>query len=239
MTEAEWLACTDPEKMLRFLGGKVSGRKLRLFACACCRRIWHWMPDEQTRKAVEVAERYADGRASEQALSAARNAASIASADSRIAIVGESLSKCQAVYFAARTAENATEGGAHAAAARAALTLLSSAVGAAGDPATRIAGRRAAADDIHQFRKRLFNDIFGPLPFRPVTIDPAWLRWNFGTVPAIARHVYEDRAFHDMPILADALEDAGCTNADILTHSRQSGEHVRGCWVVDLLLGKR
>jgi hypothetical protein len=84
----------------------------------------------------------------------------------------------------------------------------------------------------------LLQDVFGPLPFRPVAIDPAWLRWNFGTVPAIARHVYEDRAFHDLPILADALEDAGCTDQDILTHCRLPGEHVRGCWVVDLLLGK-
>src|SRR5262249_35027689 len=58
----------------------------------------------------------------------------------------------------------------------------------------------------------VLKDLFGPLPFRPVTINPAWLTWNFGTVPAIARHVYEDRAFHDLPILADALEDAGCTN---------------------------
>src|SRR4051812_38842799 len=71
-----------------------------------------------------------------------------------------------------------------------------------------------------------------------VAADPAWLTWNHGTVPAIARHVYDDRAFHDLPILADALEDAGCTNADLLAHCRGGGEHVRGCWVVDLLLGK-
>jgi hypothetical protein len=73
---------------------------------------------------------------------------------------------------------------------------------------------------------------------RSVTADPAWLTWNHGTVPAIARHVYDDRAFHDLPILADALEDAGCTNTDLLDHCRGPGPHVRGCWAVDLLLGK-
>ena len=83
----------------------------------------------------------------------------------------------------------------------------------------------------------LIRDIFGN-PFRPVTIDPGWLTWNHATVPAIARHVYDDRAFHDLPILADALEDAGCTNGDLLAHCRGPGPHVRGCWAVELLLGK-
>jgi hypothetical protein len=73
---------------------------------------------------------------------------------------------------------------------------------------------------------------------RSVTVDPEWLAWNFGTVSVIARHVYDDRAYHDMSILADALDDAGCDNPDIIAHCRGDGPHVRGCWVVDLLLGK-
>jgi hypothetical protein len=75
-------------------------------------------------------------------------------------------------------------------------------------------------------------------PFRPVTINPVWLAWNDGTVQKIAQGIYEERAFDRMPILADALEESGCTNADILYHCRLPGEHVRGCWVVDLVLGK-
>jgi len=80
----------------------------------------------------------------------------------------------------------------------------------------------------------LLRDVFGN-PFRPVTLDPAWLT---ATVKSLAQAIYTDPAFDRMPILADALEDAGCTNADILSHCRQPGEHCRGCWVLDLLLGK-
>jgi hypothetical protein len=84
----------------------------------------------------------------------------------------------------------------------------------------------------------LLRDMVGPLPFRPVTIDPKWLSWNYGTIPAIARRIYDERAFHDLPILADALEDAGCTDQGILSHCRGDGPHARGCWVVDLILGR-
>ncbi|OAI50591.1 hypothetical protein AYO44_17675 [Planctomycetaceae bacterium SCGC AG-212-F19] len=77
--------------------------------------------------------------------------------------------------------------------------------------------------------------IFGSLPFRSVTITPSWLTTN---VVSLAQAIYDERAFDRMPILADALEDAGCDNADVLNHCRQPGEHVRGCWVVDLLLGR-
>ena len=80
----------------------------------------------------------------------------------------------------------------------------------------------------------LLRDIFGN-PFRPVAVDPEWLT---STVVALARGVYDDRAFDRLPILADALQDAGCEDADILAHCRGDGPHVRGCWVVDLMLGK-
>jgi hypothetical protein len=81
------------------------------------------------------------------------------------------------------------------------------------------------------------RDLFGN-PFRQTAIDPSWLRWNEGIVQRMARSIYDDRVFDRLPILADALEEAGCTNADILNHCRHPSEHVRGCWVIDLLLGK-
>jgi len=84
---------------------------------------------------------------------------------------------------------------------------------------------------------KLLREIFGN-PFRPVTIDPAWLTFNDGEIIKLAQTVYNERAFEQMPALAQVLVDAGCTNEDMLTHCRSCGEHVRGCWVVDLLLGK-
>lgn len=81
----------------------------------------------------------------------------------------------------------------------------------------------------------ILREIYGN-PFRPVTVDPAW---RTATAVSLAQAIYEERAFDRLPILADALEDAGCTNADILDHCRQRGEHVRGCWVVDLIMDKK
>jgi hypothetical protein len=72
-------------------------------------------------------------------------------------------------------------------------------------------------------------------PFRLAFVDPAWLSWNGGTVGKLARAIYDDSALERLPILADALEDAGCSDQDILNHCRQPAAHVPGCWVVDLL----
>ena len=81
---------------------------------------------------------------------------------------------------------------------------------------------------------RLLRDIFGN-PFRPITFSPEWLT---DTVVSLVKGMYESRDFNAMPILADALQDAGCDQEELLTHCRGNGPHVRGCWVVDLVLGK-
>ena len=83
----------------------------------------------------------------------------------------------------------------------------------------------------------LFRDVFGS-PFRPVSVDASWLTWNDVMIVTLAQAIYDERRFQDLPILADALEEAGCTNADILDHCRGPGPQVRGCWVIDLILGK-
>jgi hypothetical protein len=88
---------------------------------------------------------------------------------------------------------------------------------------------KEAAHHVH-----LLHDIFYN-PFHPITLA---IDWRFSSVQQLARVIYEDRAFDRLPILADALEEAGCTNPDILDHCRGPGPHVRGCWVVDLILGK-
>jgi hypothetical protein len=89
-----------------------------------------------------------------------------------------------------------------------------------------------AAED--RVSRALLRDLFGN-PFRKVKFDK---RWRTDTAVALAQHMYESRDFGVMPILADALQDAGCDSEDILAHCRSNGPHVRGCWVVDLVLGK-
>jgi hypothetical protein len=227
MTEAEWLACTNPLPMLQFLRGKTSDRKLRLFACACARQLWHvlareeWRrpPDDRSRRAVELAEAFVEGRASEEELRAAEGPAQAASNDAFWAAPYPAVEDHFPVMVAAAYAEAAV-------AAAVADTLADSDVLPELDLTRNTTGTEAA------IVRCIFN------PFRAVTIDPAWMAWNGGTIPKLAQAIYDERRFADLPVLADALEEAGCDNADLLAHCRQPGEHVRGCWVVDLLLGK-
>jgi hypothetical protein len=99
--------------------------------------------------------------------------------------------------------------------------------------------RIPGADKLVDHGRRVLHDIFGPLPFRPVALEPSWLAWKDGTIPKLAQRIHDDRAFGRLSMLADALIDAGCDSKDILSHCRQQGEHVWGCWPVDLLLGKK
>jgi hypothetical protein len=84
----------------------------------------------------------------------------------------------------------------------------------------------------------LLRDIFGPLPFHTVALNPDWFDWNDSTIMKLAQPIYDDRAFDRLPILADALEEAGCDNAELLSHLRGPGPHVRGCWALDHILGR-
>jgi hypothetical protein len=213
MTEAEWLACNDPAPMLGLLHGKASDRKLRLFAVACCRRIWHLIPNGACRKAVETSERYADALVQRAELETAR--AIIGGRPTRRLPGGQMSGRTAAFRAAIASAEDA----AHAAARAARAT---------GQQAKEIE-RRGQSD--------LLRCVFGN-PFRPASIDPSWLAWNNGTVVKLAQGIYDDRAFDHLPVLADALEEAGCQDTDILGHCRQPGPHVRGCWVVDATLVK-
>ena len=90
----------------------------------------------------------------------------------------------------------------------------------------------------YYFFDKICHSCKGKQGFIHYPVDQCWLRWNDATVVRLAQRIYYERRFADLPILADALEEAGCTNADILDHCRRPGPHVRGCWVVDLVLGK-
>jgi hypothetical protein len=103
------------------------------------------------------------------------------------------------------------------------------------DPDTYVREQLAGIQKQFAHQCRFLRDIFAN-PFRPRQSTVA--SWQAPTVVALARSIYDDRRFTDLPILADALEEAGCTNADILGHLRGPGQHVRGCWAVDLILQK-
>jgi hypothetical protein len=216
MTEAEWMRCTDPDPMLEFLRvrSKSSDRKLRLFAVACCRSIWRLLPEERSKKAVEVGERYADGLATEKERRLAQTAAR------RGAEAAGQPSGMMAPYWAAagRNSSSPTFAPTHSA------------------YHARLALRRQLTR-----QARLLRDIVGN-PFRPVSFDPAW---RTRPVLALTHAAYDNRTLPAgtldtdcLAILADALEDANCSDAPILEHLRGPGPHVRGCWVVDAVLGK-
>jgi hypothetical protein len=219
MTEAEWLACVDSSAMLNFWYGTVSDfdtystrpmceRKLRLFAVSCCRNVWDHF-NKTLQQVIGTGEDYADSRVTEQVAAEAVDVA-LSEGGGDIDSIDEASSS--AFYTAHPTVEPDD--------------MLQMADGVA--YYTRITGRGSDT------QAHLARDILGN-PFRPVTFDSAW---RTATVTSLAEAIYEERAFDRMPILADALEDAGCTSADILNHCREPGVHVRGCWVVDLVLGK-
>ena len=226
VTEAEWLACENSLPMLRHLGKKANGRKLRLFAVACCRPLLHLLTDERNRLAVEVAERYADKRAKRVELRKAEQ-------DSRETVY--------LVYSPPRSAALAATRAAAYTAYKAAYETSSLAQTARRRELTLPGGGWVEASSPHA---RLARDIFGN-PFRPAAISSTVLVWNDGLVVRLAQAAYDERHLPAgrldngrLAILADALEEAGCTDADILGHLRGPGPHVRGCWAVDLCLGK-
>jgi hypothetical protein len=238
MTEAEWLACADPQRIHDVLTGchtrtdgsvvpqhirgilpqQLSERKLRLFVCASCRAVWQLLRDGWSRESVDVAERFADGSATEEELRRADRLATDA---------WNKLGGAEA-ESAARLAWYVTGPSPHPAVYNA------------------ISARSRFVDSM--VLANLLRDIFGnPFHPRPPRQRRAakpwneeinrWLAWQDGTVRKLAESIYDERAFESLPILADALEDAGCTDAAVIAHLRSPGPHVRGCWAVDLCLG--
>jgi hypothetical protein len=228
VNEQEWLACENPGLLLRHL--KAIGatrclrgerrRRLRLLGCAAFGPIRHLLLEERGRRAIDLAERYADGGAEEADLLR----------------LGRELREAEGpsgTWSPQTTAEHVVQ----------VLLLPNDLIVAelALEQAVWPLEWEAAPAKPNLFRKALrrgqaplVRDIFGN-PFSPPRAASAW---RTSTVVALARGIYEERGFDRLPILADALEEAGCEDADVLVHGRSSGPHVLGCWVVDCILGK-
>ncbi len=234
MTGAKWTTCTNPHELLIYLGNQASERKLRLLACACARRIGALLTDKRTRNAIEVAERFADGLADEKQLTRASEAAT--NAVKKVTIkTGEFAGQAGMVGFWVT----------HRKAAVAAREVLGTVVNAKARLAKQLGGSSTEDSSVWatacvaelDAQSKMVREVFGS-PFHRVKVDPASLVWKRGSVVSLAQRIYEDQMFDDLPKLAIALKKAGCDNAKMLDHCGQAVEHFRGCWILDLLLGK-
>jgi hypothetical protein len=274
MMESEWLVCTDPDKMLLWLGARASIRKLTLFSVACCHRVWRWLVTTEGHRAVDVAERAAEGLASQDECRAISDWVDDVRADvfhdnnvSHYWALSAAWASIPEPVGNLLTAPISTAWFAAAAVAAGGLdwwsdpewgavvrTCYSRANGEEPDEAVLNEYRSACFDYFTppqivghlpgwaaecEEQAGLLRDIFGN-PFRPLPpLHPDWLAWSDGVIPKLATVIYDDRAFDRLPILADALEEAGCTDTEILSHCRGPRPHVRGCWVLDSLLAKQ
>ena len=218
MTEAEWLACDNAVQMLAFLRetNNLDERRNRLSGVALCRRVWHLLTDPRSRDAVEVAERWADREATPEELDAAFEAAFD--------------------VFAAYREQGGEVAPGWAACAAADISHPDEAAEAVARAAAHAGGEGEATA-----QAGIMKCVFGN-PFRRLTVDAGWLT---PTVANLAPVTYEERALPSgeldpqrLAVLADALEDAGCADPGLLGHLRSPGPHVRGCWALDLVLGK-
>jgi hypothetical protein len=225
MTEDQWPASADAGALLARLTAEAKRhrRRLRLFSVACCRRLGRWIINERLWKCLDAAERYADGRLKDSGLDhwTAEANRSWQAAEQPGARIRNRPAVVRAHHAIAYTCLSDR----YRAYARAAPIIL----GASkefGGPFVR---------EMRSLFPRLLRDIFGN-PFRPVPFDRAW---RTAAVVGLAETIYADRDFNLMPVLGDALEEAGCDEEGVLRHCRDPQQvHVRGCWVVDLVLGR-
>jgi hypothetical protein len=235
MTEAEWLECTDPWPMMAFIRDKISKRKLCLFALACCERIPRVVSDPVASRILNVVALFADGIEGEwqRGLQEECARAHWLEAHDQFRAESDNSEETFAAWDAVLATISMRADFFERAARSAAIAIVPEE-----DDEEETGEDSPLRQAEHAEQCRLMRDLIGCSLFRSVEFDKSTLQWNNGLVAKLAQGIYDDRAFERMPILADALEDAGCHDADILAHCRSEGPHVRGCWVIDLLLAK-
>jgi hypothetical protein len=229
MTEKQWLSAANLKLPLKHLATQ-SERKRRLLAVASCARVAHLVPDKRATRVLSCIERYADGLVGDSEINKAESLAfrlfdELRGTDADDDTLTPAAAAAEAILFAVNG--GVMRGDPAGLASHAAAE----AVGIAAARGKQAAARAAEVGA----QLKLLGEIFGN-PFRSVAVDPAW---RTSTVMALASGIYEERAFERLPILADALQDAGCDADAILDHFRDpAATHVRGCWALDLVLGK-
>jgi hypothetical protein len=239
MTEEEWRACTDPQKMLAFVHRQVSTRTLRLFAIRCCDHVRFVISGWPAKgEWLDVAARYAECEATAEELAAA-----VQEIEENNHCHGPVTWWPGGQVLAAHTlacSETAPdeEEYRHAGAVleQAACAVASERVFRGGpDPSPRSTVPDPAES---RYQADLLREVVGN-PFAAPPAVPAWLTWENGLLARLAEGIRLEGAADRLPILADALEDAGCTEAPLLEHLRRSHPHLRTCWALDRMVGKR
>jgi hypothetical protein len=230
VTEADWLISEDPLAMLEFVRGTATDRKLRLFVVECCRRCWHLLADKPYRHAVNVAEQFAEGLVTADDLARAHAVAY------RVAVAGGGGGTPGPLWCAGWFTDPYYGAWDNSGSPAAPAVLAAAASTEDAQAAAVLCVPWAAAFGVENaVQAALLRDVIHA-PYRAVHLRAYW-RWsNAGTAAMLARAIYEERAFDRLPILADALQDAGCEDEQILEHCRGPGPHIRGCWPVDALL---
>ena len=232
MNKKQWLASSEPQVMLAHLKDCASDRKLRLFAVACCRHFWPRFEESAvSRQAVEWAERFADGLTTVKECALARASLGVAWG-SPFDPVSRAVRGMAAGAVKSKAGGGAIDTGHEAAL----LAGRAARLGVPGGKSSAAAAAERQAITLERQRQvASIREVFGN-PFRPVAVEASWLTSD---VLALAHGIYAEKALDRCPILADALQDAGCANEDLLNHLRHGADHVRGCWALDLILGKQ
>jgi hypothetical protein len=226
---SNWLETADVKLMLRSLPRSCSSRKLRLFACACCYRVRDRFEGEDFWELVQLCERFADGRVSRQEVKRLTHGIQEAGFHNFRGFDASLYAAGECNFWGSQRVDRYTAWDAERAADACARY-------AAGHSNPYREGDEQPPEYIAESASQcgVLRDVFGD-PFKPANLAP---QWRTPTALALAGGAYEERAFARLPVLADALEEAGCNNEAVLEHCRAEGEHHRGCWVVDFLLRK-
>jgi hypothetical protein len=243
-----WAECISPEAMLEVLGKRASNRKLRLFACACVRRVaWLLRGEPDALAAIDCAERHADRQVKKEQWEAARD--SLKELRRRARRIDDDRAFANAVEAAVTlslrraeaTALNAYQCMAWAEAATQECPVRGLDVDADVGLALARGWRYFSAVRAGEAHAGLLRCVLGN-PFHPVALEPGW---RTPDVVRLAEAVYQRRSPDSgeleragLAVLADALEEAGCTEGTVLGHLRGAGPHVRGCFAVDLCLAR-